>query len=206
LRNQHCGVVQPKGAAQFGEQPRQRLGIRVDRLSANRASVSVSARARPICTVRRPNRSTRTLTTAATAKNMTSVTTSTAWWIRRLWIGSMKKKSAHCDAMTVAAAPGRAPPMMVTLTTASNRHNSAHDSPIEVRSDDNAAAIAPQYFANGTDLSVFPADYVGYVATQLNTRCNKTLGVKHWRKRQWQGGVKVCGGAVKEPLGPRADT
>jgi hypothetical protein len=44
------------------------------------------------------------------------------------------------------------------------------------------------------------------------SRRNSTPGAarhsasKHWRKRQWQGGVKVCGGAVKEPLGPRADT
>src|SRR5271156_5380382 len=33
-----------------------------------------------------------------------------------------------------------------------------------------------QYFAKGTDLSVFPADYLDYVATKLNTRPRKTLG------------------------------
>jgi transposase, IS30 family len=32
-----------------------------------------------------------------------------------------------------------------------------------------------QYFAKGTDLSLFPADYLDYVAMQLNNRPRKTL-------------------------------
>jgi len=39
-------------------------------------------------------------------------------------------------------------------------------------------ALLRQYFAKGTDLSVFPADYLDYVATKLNRRPRQTLGFK----------------------------
>jgi IS30 family transposase len=35
-----------------------------------------------------------------------------------------------------------------------------------------------QYFAKGTDLSVFPEDYLDYVAAKLNNRPRETLGWK----------------------------
>jgi IS30 family transposase len=43
----------------------------------------------------------------------------------------------------------------------------------------NTNGLLRQYFAKGTDLSVLPADYLDYVAMQLNTRPRKTLG---WKK------------------------
>jgi IS30 family transposase len=46
-------------------------------------------------------------------------------------------------------------------------------------SNENTNGLLRQYFAKGADLSVFPADYLDYVAAQLNTRPRKTLG---WKK------------------------
>lgn len=43
---------------------------------------------------------------------------------------------------------------------------------------ENTNGLLRQYFAKGTDLSIFPADYLDYVAAKLNNRPRKTLS---WR-------------------------
>ncbi|MGX1762769.1 IS30 family transposase [Nocardia brasiliensis] len=67
-------------------------------------------------------------------------------------------------------------------------------SPWQRGTNENTNGLLRQYFPKSTDLSIFPADYLDYVATQLNNRPRKTLN--------WANPAEALDALLSKPTNP----